>query len=162
MRIDIKEERDIREDLDIDRFNLEVENEKNPCLVYYWSKQLSKEQRELADLKVRLKVKRADKMLFYKKNPLDRITKPSNDIVQAMVDKDKEVVSLEYEKNQKEFDVNTLAGAEKSMDNRRSALKNLTELYNKNYYSYPEASRRSKIDDKLDRQRAMLNEKKEK
>ncbi len=75
-----------------------------------------------------------------------------------MVDKDKEIIELEYERNDIQYSINILNAAVKTMDNRKSSLKNLTELWVKNYYSYPEV-RRSSIDEKQDALRHGLNSK---
>lgn len=134
--------RNLAQDKRLDRYALDEECEKQADVFHHWACQAAdaKKERDLIkselkelEAKVQIKIRTGKYSL-----PKDKEGKPiklSDKTILALVDMDEEVCTLREELIEAEAEYGKAAGAEESMQHRRSSLNNLVELYTKEYYS---------------------------
>lgn len=164
--------RTIEKDKKIDRFRLDEECEQQPDLYYFYSSQTADLKKERDILKVQLKEQEGKVTLGIHTGqyplPKDKAGNPvkiSNPIISAIVDTDEDVCILREDLAEAEAKLSKAQSAEETMQQRRSSLNNLVELFTKEYYAPVQGGarpHRSKGDDISNAQREGLNSRKNK
>ena len=156
----MSEEREIKEDLKINRFKLEDEADTQPSLFYHYSEHAS-EAREVRDkAKAKLKETEGRISLDYWSSRKVMEAKLSISTVSASVDIDPEVMDAREKFLNAESAYNKAASAEESMQQRKSMLGYLVQLYTMQYYSQPRGAKGSE-EQAGDEMRKNLNRDKE-
>jgi hypothetical protein len=122
---------DFTEDIKVNRFKLEEENEIQPALYDHYS-------REYAEAK-RLKDEEDDRLRFIVAKTSLRIRssaegKTTEAMLSSLVETDDGVQEQKEALRKANARLYTLQGAMDALDSRKYALGNLTTLYSKNYY----------------------------
>ena len=145
-------------DIALSKFSLDDASEKQSSLYNYWADLLAEAKSEKAAAYDELKTVKAQKVLFYRKNPLngDKVTEGS---IEAMVDADLEMIHTKTVLRQKTREVDELEGRVRAFEHKKEAITNLRHLYIQGYWSTPAG--RSRTDDMTDEMRDQLNEKRQ-
>lgn len=166
----MSKERNIHTDKKINRYQLDVELELQPTLYDYWAEQAAdaKEERDLC----RVELKKLEAQVLLKvhtgKYPLPRDEKGSpikvtGPVADAIVNQDSQVVALREELAELEAIANKAIANEETMQQRRSSLKHLTELFQGQYWHQASVGRNPrdvKVDKAGDSARKSLNSRK--
>lgn len=122
------------EDVKVDRFHLDEENELQPSLYAFYADKMTDAKQDRDKAADALKFITATRDIYYRRNPPDDV-KTTEKVFDDLVTTDTEVVQATEELRRTEKVLNTITNALSSVDQRRSSLNNLTELYVKNYYT---------------------------
>lgn len=122
------------QDIKVNRFKLDEENEISGELYNVWSERYSEARGVVDAAKDKLELTTAQRTLYYNTNPVDGI-KPTVDNVKAMVEQDTEVQAAKDEYRQALAKRYTLDGAMGALDSRKSAVDNLVKLMVTGYYN---------------------------
>lgn len=125
---------DFGQDIKVNRFKLDEENEISGELYNVWSERYSEARGAVDAAKDKLELTTAQHTLYYNANPVDGI-KPTVDNVKAMVEQDTEVQAAKDEYRQALAKRYTLDGAMGALDSRKSAVDNLVKLMVTGYYN---------------------------
>lgn len=165
-------ERNILKDKKLNKYMLNEEASNQSNIYHYWATKTAQAKAERDSLKEQVKKIEAEIMLSIAKGsypiPLDQNKKPikiTNPIAAALVDNDESVNALRQDLILAEKHYNRVLAAENTIDQKRSMIKVLTELYIKDYYSTTYESTgvtRTKTDYSSDDQREKLNSRKNK
>jgi len=137
----MSEERDILEDLKINRFKLEDEAENQPSLFYHYS-EIASEARENRDkAKAKLKETEARIGLDYRSGKRVSEAKLTEASIAAAVDTDPEVMEARKKYLSAEAELGKAVSAEEAMQQRKAMIGHLVQLYTMQYYSKPHGSR---------------------
>ena len=122
------------DDVKINRFKLEEENEIQPSLYHLYASQQAEARTAKDAASDKVKLVKSQRELHYRRNPPDDL-KITESVVTALVEQDTVVQEAlaEYRKVQEILSV--LDAAVSSLDTRKAALNNLTELFVKDYYN---------------------------
>lgn len=167
--MDDDNKRNFNRDKRINKFKLDEELELQPSVFSYWAKVAADAKEEMDNEKNQLKKLEASieiKIWTGKyKLPTDDAGKPiklTGDIVKALVNNDEDVNVRRITVNELEKVSNKAKADEEAMQQKRSSLKHLTELYTKEYFSHTGADgsvRDKEVQDSTER-RTGLNKKK--
>ncbi len=124
---------DFKQDVEIDRFKLDEENEIQPPMYAYYASQLSELKSEKDSLADKVQVLFAQKDLYYRRNPPEDL-KITENVVKSLVDSDSDIISAKEELRRVEAKLGIMYAAINSFDQRKSALDNLTKLQLQQYY----------------------------
>ena len=130
-------ERDILEDLKIDRFALEKECSEHSELFYYWSEKVPKKEKIRDDLKVELKKLEGEIELKMRRGEIEIGVKVTEKAIAAAVDCYPEIVEKRKDLAFAEYELGEVESAEHSMRHRKGQINNLVQLFTKEYYSQP-------------------------
>lgn len=134
-------DRDITDDLKINRFKLEDEAENQPSLFYHYS-EITATARETRDkAKARLKEVEGRVSLDYRTGKRVSETKLTEAAISAAVDIDAEVVEARHAFLKAEAELGRAASAEEAMQQRKAMIGHLVQLYTMQYYSKPGPSK---------------------
>jgi hypothetical protein len=128
---------DLKEDLQIDEYNLEQEAVKHASLLYDYSEELSDQKDALGRAELDLQVTEAQKAYEIRKGIYPRAEgiKVTNDVVSELITTDPEVQT----KRQAVLDLKRIVGkfaaAVNSIEHKKSMIKNLVDLFIHNYYN---------------------------
>lgn len=125
---------DPSKDVAINRFKLEEENELQSSLHNHYGTEQVEAKDDYNAKKDNLELTEARRELYYRKNPPNDL-KITEAVISALVIEDTEVQNAKEALRVAEKALNTLDMYMKSIDMKRSALGNLTELYTKEYYN---------------------------
>lgn len=135
-----KSERSIRDDIRVNRFQLEIAAEEFSEKYRYWSDWQAEVKSERDRLKTKLKSLKAEKGLYYKdpENPLpggmEAKGNRTDGLVTLAIDADPDVQSMEEELNGTQSLLNDLDSAVSCMDKAHDDIKILKELFCNQYY----------------------------
>ena len=137
--------RNFKSDIRLDRFELEVEAERQSTIYQYWSDILANAKRDKDTASNELEQLKAEKALHYrlnskemKNNDGDTITlKVTEPTVAAMVDTDPDIIAKKEELAQLKYRVSKLEGRLTALDHKKRMIDNLRHLYISGYYSKP-------------------------
>jgi hypothetical protein len=130
-------ERNIKEDLKINRFKLEIECEQQPDLYHYHAEKLAMAKKIKDEAKDNLKRVEAKIQLKVRSGEIEPDVKKTENSIAAIVVDNAEVEKARKELIEAEYEMNLLAANEESMRQRKSMLDHLIQLYIKEYYSAP-------------------------
>lgn len=128
---------DFKEDLQIDEYNLEQEAVRHAPLLYDYSEALSDEKSKLGQEELELQVLEAQTAYQIRKGLYPRAEgiKITNDVVTELLNSDETIIKRRQEVlNQKRI-VEKFSAAVKSIEHRKSMIKNLVDLFLHNYYN---------------------------
>jgi len=129
-----------KNDIRIDRFQLDVEVEKQPSLMQFYSESLAEAKAMKDEAKNKLEFVLASRDLYYRANPIEGI-KVTESSIASMVTTDAEVVQAKEREQQAKERTYFLESAVATIEDRKSELKNLTSLWIGGYYALPGAER---------------------
>lgn len=144
-------EHDFRTDIKLDRFNLEMESEKQASLYQYWSEQLANAKHERDRMENRLKVRSAEVELDIRRSPPTDV-KITESVVTALVQTNVELEALRAQLHEQHKEVAILDGAVRAFEQKKSMIEIQTRLWAAGYYSNPRHT-----DDAAALQRRQLN-----
>jgi hypothetical protein len=130
-------DRDIIEDVKIDKFQLEKECAEHSELYRYWSKPTAEKKKIRDDLKIELKRLEGEIELDVRKGAVDIGVKITEGSVKAYINSCSKIVDKRKELAFAEFEVNKTVGDEESMKQRKAMINDLVQLYTKEYYAEP-------------------------
>jgi hypothetical protein len=125
---------DFSQDIKVNRFKLDEENEISGELYNVWSERYSEARGYVDIAKDKLELTTAQRTLFYSNNPIDGI-KPTVDNVKAMVEQDTEVQTAKDAYRQALAKRYTLDGGMGALESRNKGVDNLTKLQISGYYN---------------------------
>lgn len=135
------EERNIEDDLKINRFKLEDEAENQPSLFYHYS-EIAADAREKRDkAKARLKEVEGRVSLDYRSGKKVTEAKLTEASISAAVDIDIEVIEARNAYLKAEAILGKATAAEESMQQRKAMIGHLVQLYTMQYYSKPNGAK---------------------
>lgn len=132
-------DRDIKEDVKISRFSLDIEAEEHPSIYWYWSDQLVEAKKDRDQLKADYKSKIAEIEMDYRADNIPLDIKKTEASISAAVENHPDVKKARQKYLDSEYIVNKLQSAEESLRQKKSMLDNLIQLYTMQYYSEPKA-----------------------
>lgn len=125
-----------QEDLEIDRHNLEEEWYTQPANVMRYSEALAEAKRELSDMDLALKVRKAEVALSIRNGEYpDAPSKITEGVVKELIEADKELSGLQREINEKREEVDKIEAAVNAFQHKKHALIKTTELWIAGYHS---------------------------
>lgn len=140
------EEREINidRDLRIDETGLDVEWLNQPSLMFKYSREFARAEREVSRLKEKIKVERAKLSKEVRLNP-ERYIKGDIKVTEAVyhgiIDTHQTIRDLEAELIEAEYEVTMVKGAVESVKQRKDALQDLVKLHGQNYFAGPKMPR---------------------
>lgn len=127
---------DFRNDVKLDRFNLEVEAERQPSLFQYWSEQLADAKSERDRMDNRLKTRSAEIELEIRRCPPPDI-KLTESVVAAYIQSNVELEGMRAELLAQQKHVAHLEGAVRAFEQKKSMIEVQMRLWAAGYYSNP-------------------------
>lgn len=127
---------DFTQDVKLNRFKLDEESQKNPSLVHYYGELLATAKAERDKAYNKVKFMMAQTEMDYRMNP-PRDIKITEATITALIETDNKVLIVKEELVKAQEKVYHLEAAVTALDDRRSELKNLTQLWIAGYYSVP-------------------------
>jgi len=124
----------IEQDLSIDRYQLHLESESLPSVYFRYSDALREAKEIAADKKDALAATIAERSIAIREECVANGTKTTEAIIQAMVDKDGEVLNAKKELREANATVGRLQAALSALDTKKDSLDNLTKLYCSGYF----------------------------
>jgi len=134
------DERDLEDDLKLDRFNLVREAETLADTYRYWTMESANARRDADAAKDKLELTEAEVALEIRSSAEK---KPTEAMIESMVTADTRVVRAKREFIEAKHRQALLEGAVRAMDHKRSQLDNLTRLWIAGYYADPNRNQRS-------------------
>lgn len=134
-------DRDIAEDLKINRYKLEDEAENQPSLFYHYSEEATTAREERDKAKAKLKEIEGRISLDYRSGKRVTEAKITENSISAAVDIDPEVIDARNKFLQAEAELGKATAAEEAMQQRKAMIGHLVQLYTMQYYSKPSAGK---------------------
>ena len=125
-----------KDDVALNRFQLDVESEKQPSLMQHYAELLAEAKALRDEAKNKLDFVIASRDLYYRANPMEGI-KPTEVSIASMVTTDDDVVHAKNREQQARERVYFLESAVATIEDRKSELRNLTSLWIGGYYALP-------------------------
>lgn len=153
-------QRDITDDVKINRYKLEEAAEEQSFLYYHYSELLNDARRVSDEKKLQLKKTLASIELRYRSGDLEigegvKLTEGS---INAAVETNPDVIEAKRELMEADTAVNRAQSAEEAIRMRKSMVQNLVQLYTMQYYSSP-SGKKALSDDMAEDYRDKINHK---
>ncbi len=145
------------EDLKLNKFKLDEEASKQSSLYQYFTDKLTEVRALKDEISLKLEEKLAEVELNIRNNPPDGL-KITESVIQALVVNNEEIKELRKRLNEIKKQNYELEGIVNSLDQKKSMIKVLTELYIVGYYRVDNFSNDNKVQDEI---RKRLNKKEE-
>ena len=150
---------DFEDDIQLNKFDLDNEWQKQPALVFLYGKEHAIKCAERDRVKEKLAVYRGDLELRIRNNPesydLPKITEGA---VTAAIGQDKSIRSYNKDIIELTEDINVLAVAVKAFEHKRASLDGLTKLEWQHYFSETPSTNEGKAKLSVQPQKKKLNE----
>ena len=144
----MEEEKDFRDDLNINRFKLEDECEKQPSLYGYWADLLSDARARKDAEEDRLDLISAEIELQYRSmDTLPGKIKSTEAAIKACMSGNEKLETQRAKVRAAKAEIYHLEVAVKALEQKKSSLDNLVTLFTKGFYSQPDGKRRSGTDE---------------
>lgn len=143
------------EDLKLNKFKLDEEASKQSSLYQYFTDKLTEVRALKDEISLKLEEKLAEVELNIRNNPPDGL-KITESVIQALVVNNEEIKELRKRLNEIKKQNYELEGIVNSLDQKKSMIKVLTELYIVGYYRVDNFSNENKVQDEI---RKKLNKK---
>ena len=143
------------EDLKLNKFKLDEEASKQSSLYQYFTDKLTEVRALKDEISLKLEEKLAEVELNIRNNPPDGL-KITESVIQALVVNNEEIKELRKRLNEIKKQNYELEGIVNSLDQKKSMIKVLTELYIVGYYRVDNFSNENKVQDEI---RKRLNKK---
>ena len=124
----------LKEDLKLDKFDLDSEAEKQASIYLHWSNKAAEARRARDRAKLDYEVRRSELAVAFRASA-DK--KPTNDQVCEYLDSHHELVRLRKEWIERDFDYADLEGACTALEQKKSMIENLIKLHLNQYFSRP-------------------------
>jgi hypothetical protein len=131
------EDYNLAEDAQLDKYQLDIEAERQPALYNKWSELLVQAQALVSKLKEKENNKEAELTLYAKKNGIPGVDKLTDKVVASWVSVHKEYSVISSERRKAENNVMYLQNALKVLEHKRSMIKVETDLWITGYYAKP-------------------------
>lgn len=145
------EERSLREDARIDKFNLHVSAEEQPGLYAYWAERAADARKRAEGLENKLKLEEAT-VATRLRGSLEKVTEGK---IAEGTATDAGVIALKDELVQADHERNLAEAAVRALDHRKSMIEVLARLWTASYYGDPKTNTRD--NDLVQQGRATLN-----
>lgn len=155
---------DFSDEIKINRFQLEIECERQASTYLYWANRLADAKSSLNDEEDSLKLSIAQTDVDIRASWNDTVQgKQTEGSIKATLETHPDILSGKEKVRKLQREVNTLIGVVSAFDHRKSELDNLTTLLVKGFYSAPNGGKREDGTAVVQREvREKLNEKKSK
>lgn len=130
-------ERDLKEDLKLNRFALEKEAERQADMFLYWSQELAEAKFLRDKAKTKLGIVTGERELDIRRNPPEGL-KATEGVIKALVAEDSDIEKAQRKLDSANKNVNTLEGVVRALDHKKSQIDNLTRLSIAGYYANPD------------------------
>lgn len=150
-----------KEEIDINKNKLDIENEKHPSLCHYYEEILADFKGEKDDITKKLDFVKSETELKirtggYKNEEMDlKDIKLTEGTIKSLVMVDEKVNNCINKLNTVKKEIYHLEAITKSIEHRKSNLRNLTRLYATAYFSRPDDNIRKK-DDNLEQRKQTI------
>jgi hypothetical protein len=136
-------ELEYEKDLFIDESSLDVEWLNQPLMMFRYTRERAKAEKEVSRLKRKLKVTAATLDKDIRTNPSDyKITvKLTEEVVKNAVLCDEEYQEIELELIEANYELSMIEGAVESIKQRKDALQDLVRLHGQQYFAGPSVPR---------------------
>jgi outer membrane lipoprotein-sorting protein len=125
-----------KEDLKLDKYNLELEAERQASLLGQYSEDLSEAEKDLNRLKNKLNVEESEIAYSVRKEgKTPHGVKATVDAVREYVAIQPEVIELQEKIEDKRYEVNMLKSAISALEHKKSMITNLVKLQIQGYYN---------------------------
>ena len=155
MKVDA-EERDLKEDIALDRFHLELEAERQSCAVLYWQSKFSEAQFAYDNAKNECDVLEARLELDIRAKAAEAGEKMTEALAKARVTSHPDLIAKLQEVAKLREQTTTLMGVVKALDHKKSQIETLRALWISGYYADPN---KTPTRDLADAARTSLNKK---
>lgn len=145
------EERSLREDARIDKFNLHLSAEDQPGLYAYWAEKAADARKLSEGLENKLKLEEAT-VATRLRGTLEKVTEGK---IAEGVATDPGVIALKEDLVQADHERNLAEAAVRALDHRKSMIEVLARLWTASYYGDPKTNTRD--NDLVQQGRATLN-----
>lgn len=145
------EERSLREDARIDKFNLHLSAEDQPGLYAYWAEKAADARKLSEGLENKLKLEEAT-VATRLRGTLEKVTEGK---IAEGVATDPGVIALKEDLVQADHERNLAEAAVRALDHRKSMIEVLSRLWTASYYGDPKTNTRD--NDLVQQGRATLN-----
>lgn len=145
------EERSLREDARVDKFNLHVSAEEQPGLYAYWAERAADARKRAEGLENKLKLEEAT-VATRLRGSLEKVTEGK---IAEGTATDAGVIALKAELVQADHERNLAEAAVRALDHRKSMIEVLARLWTASYYGDPKTNTRD--NDLVQQGRATLN-----
>lgn len=149
------EERSLREDARIDKFNLHLSAEDQPGLYAYWAEKAADARKLSEGLENKLKLEEAT-VATRLRGSLEKVTEGR---IAEGVATDPGVIALKEDLVQADHERNLAEAAVRALDHRKSMIEVLARLWTASYYGDPKTNTRD--NDLVQQGRATLNSSRE-
>jgi len=139
---------DFTDDVRIDRFKLEEENEIQPLLYDFYAKQYADAKTIRDDQADRLDLIRSQREMSIRNDPPGGI-KITEGTIHSLLEQDAEVLEQKAKVRAADASVYTFQASMGALDSRKAALDNLVVLYSKKYYQERVRGGEDEVSDEL-------------
>lgn len=139
-------ERDLNEDVKINRFKLEEECDSHPSIYKYYSELEAEQASKINKLNVMLDFISAETELELRKNPPEGM-KVTESTIKAMLETNKKISDLKLQIVNETGVHLHLKSAVKCLEHKKSELNNLVTLYQSQYFSKPTGHKKDTNED---------------
>lgn len=157
---------DYKDVLSIDKFNLDVEWERQPGLYQNAAEEAAEAFQKLTSLKDYLTVTSAQIELAYRKGEIDPEAKITEGTIKALIDSNEELAGIKKEIRDQKRVYDEASALVMAFDHKKKALENEVTLYAVGYNASPKEKTYGSTKDRgeysRDKQRDQLNNKAEK
>jgi len=126
-----------KEDLEIDKYALDHEWEKQSQLYMKWSERYAEAVKERDVLQQKKKVLRAELDQKFRQKFIDEGSKFTENMIDSEIRRSAEFQKIQEELIEANKNVNVLDSAKWAMDSKKKALESMTSLWLGGYYSEP-------------------------
>lgn len=119
--------------LEINKLQLDKEWQELPSYYAYYSEELNKKRAEKDKLLQQINVLRAEKDLYYRRNPPYDV-KITESVVQSLIECDSDISTRKEKLQELDAQIALLYTAVNSIEMKKTALEYLTKLYLSGYY----------------------------
>jgi hypothetical protein len=150
-----------KEDVAIDKYNLEDEWCKQPSLAFKWTALVAEAERKLDKLKTEREICRANLDSEIRKHPITHgLGKVTENAIEGIIVNDDSYKEVSNRYIEAKRHLGIVQAASKAIDHRKQALEGLVKLYLNNYYVQPYVPKEFEdkvTDQSRDEQNEMLN-----
>jgi hypothetical protein len=125
---------DLIRDVELDKYALDEEAEMNSSILQYWGELNAESRTALYKVEGELKTLKAQKDLFYRRNPPADI-KVTESVIASLVEVDEEVLEKKDEVYEWTEKANRYFAAVDAIHDKGNRINNLKDLWEKGYYS---------------------------
>jgi hypothetical protein len=144
---DIEEEFSLKDDISIDKYNLEDEWKRQPYVIYRWAALLAEAEKQVEVIKNRLELERSNLDAKVRTNPSEygfKDSKVTETAIARALSSNEGLMKTQNELIEARRRYGVINAAYQAINHKRPALENLVKLFLNNYYSEPYVPKEAK------------------